>query len=120
MKRQSNIVAATLNNYERLEEILEISRNSAGSAAKEQERFAQSLQFSLNRLKEAFQALSQTVVDKGFLKTLIESGVTILNLLTKIIDKLGTLPTILGSLAMINGLRGKGKHTEYAYLRVVA
>lgn len=111
-KRQSNIVAATLNNYERLEEILKISENSAGSAMREQEEYSKSIQFSINTLKAAYQDFAQTAIDKGIIKDLLGTAQSFLEVLTKIVDKIGLLPTILGSIAMINGIRGKGKQNR--------
>ena len=119
-KRQANIGAAILENGELLEKVYKTAENSAGSAQREQEEFAKSIQYALDSLKAAYQDLSQTVIDKEFVKNLLGSAQTFLEVLTKIIDKLGTLPTILGTIAVINGVRGKGKLTEYAYLHTVA
>lgn len=95
-KRQSNIVAATLNNYERLEEILRISKDSAGSAMKEQQEYAKSIRYSLDRAKAAYQSLAQTIVDSNLLKDLIDTGaalLTILDTIGKITKKIGSLGT---------------------------
>lgn len=107
-KRQSNIVAAALNNYERLNEILEISENSAGSAMREQEEYAKSIQYSLGTLKAAYQDFSRAVVNSDFLKDLLGTAQSFLEVLTKIIDKFGTLPTILTGIAAIGGIKGIG------------
>ena len=120
MKRQSNIVAAALNNYERLNEVLEISENSAGSAMREKEEYAKSIQYSLETLKAAYQDFSRAVVNSDFLKDLLGTAQSFLEVLTKIIDKFGVLPTLLTGLAGFGSLKGVGKLTEYAYLRSVA
>lgn len=119
-KRQSNIVASALNNYERLDEILEISQQSAGSAMREQEEYAKSIQYSIDTLKAAYQDFAQTVINSDFVKNLLGTAQSLLEILTKIIDKAGTLPTILTGLTVIGSFKGKGKLTEYAYLRTVA
>ena len=118
--RQANIGAAILENGDLLEKVYKTAEKSAGSAMKEQYEYSKSIQYSIDTLKAAYQDLAQTVVDKGFVKDLLSTAQTFLEVLTKIIDKIGTFPTLLGSIAMINGVRGKGKHTEYAYLRTVA
>jgi len=119
-KRQSNIVAAALNNYERLNEVLEISESSAGSAMREQEEYAKSIQYSIDTLKAAYQDFSQTVINSDFVKNLLGTAQSFLEVLTKIIDKFGTLPTLLTSIAAVGSFKGVGKLTEYAYLRSVA
>ena len=57
-KRQSNIVAAALTNYERLDDVLDKSVNSFGSARKEQEKYERSVQYSIDTLKAAYQEYS--------------------------------------------------------------
>lgn len=84
-KRQSNIVASTLNNYERLEEILRISKESAGSAMKEQKEYAKSIQYSIDRARAAYQELAQTFIDKGVLKDLIDTGAALLTIASGIV-----------------------------------
>lgn len=108
MKRQSNIVAAALNNYERLDEILKISQQSAGSAMREQEEYAKSIQYSIDTLKASYQDLSQTVIKSDFVKTLLGTAQSFLEVLTKIIDKFGVLPTLLTSIAAVGSFKGKG------------
>ena len=89
MKRQSNIVAATLNNYERLEEILEISQNSTGSAMREQEEYAKSIQYNLDSLKASYQQLAQEIVQS-------ETVVTIIKALNKGLQSLGSSDIVVG------------------------
>ena len=108
MKRQSNIVAAALNNYERLDEILKISQQSAGSAMREQEEYAKSIQYSLDTLKAAYQDFSQTVINSDFVKNLLSTAQSFLEVLTKIIDKFGVLPTLLTSITTVGSFKGVG------------
>ena len=108
MKRQSNIVAAALNNYERLDEILKISQQSAGSAMREQEEYAKSIQYSIDTLKASYQDLSQTVINSDFVKNLLSTAQSFLEVLTKIIDKFGVLPTLLTSIATVGSFKGVG------------
>lgn len=108
MKRQSNIVAAALDNYERLDEILKISQQSAGSAMREQEEYAKSIQYSIDTLKAAYQDFADSVINSDFVKNLLGTAQSFLEVLTKIIDKFGTLPTILTSIAAVGGIKGVG------------
>ena len=107
-KRQSNIVAAALDNYERLDEILKISESSAGSAMREQEEYAKSIQYSIDTLKAAYQDFADSVINSDFVKNLLGTAQSFLEVLTKIIDKFGTLPTILTGITAIGGIKGVG------------
>jgi len=102
-KRQSNIVAAALNNYERLDEVLDKSVNSTGSAMREQDKYAKSIQYSLDTLKAAYQEFAQTIVNSDFAKNLLGGAQKFLEILTKIIDTFGTLPVIMGGLGAFGG-----------------
>ena len=108
MKRQSNIVAAALNNYERLDEILKISQQSAGSAMREQEEYAKSIQYSIDTLKASYQDLSQTVIKSDFVKTLLSGAQEFLEVLTAIIDKFGAFPTLLASIGAVGSFNKMG------------
>ena len=119
-KRQANIGAAILENGELLERVYESAEDAAGSAMKEQARYAESIQYSLDSLQAAYQGLSQTIMDSSFLKGLVDTGADLLDIINKIVDTVGLLPPILTTIAAIRGAQGKGKLTKYAYLRTVA
>lgn len=108
-KRQSNIGAAILENGELLEKVYKTAEGSAGSARREQEEFAKSIQYSLNSLKAAYQKLAQTVVGSDFVKGVVDTAKEFLEILTKIIDKFGTLPTLLTGLAAVGSFKGIGR-----------
>lgn len=119
-KRQANIGAAILENGDLLEKVYKSAENSMGSAMREQEEYAKSIQYSLDTLKAAYQDFSQTVIESDFVKNLLSTAQSFLEVLTKIIDKFGALPTLLTSIAAVGSFKGVGKLTEYAYLRSVA
>lgn len=118
--RQSNIGAAILENGDLLEKVYKTSEGSMGSAMREQEEYAKSIQYSIGALKAAYQDFAQTVINSDFVKNLLGTAQSFLEVLTKIIDKFGTLPTLLTSIATVGSFKGVGKLTEYAYLRSVA
>lgn len=120
MKRQANVVASALRNYERLDEVLDTSVDSMGSAMREQQEYQKSIQYSLDSLKASYQSLAQTVMQSDFLKGVVDTGSKVLQILDKLIDKVGVLPTLLVSISAVGSFKGKGKLTEYAYLRTVA
>lgn len=95
MKRQGQIVAATINNFSAVEEALKNMENSAGSAEAEMEIIRESAEYAMNRLKETFTSLAQHSVSRGGLKDLINAGTTILEIVDGIVSQIGLIPTIL-------------------------
>ena len=67
-KKQSNTLAAVLNNADRLKEIYETAEGSAGSAQREQERYTQSLQYSLDQLTAHGEEFWNTFINKDDVK----------------------------------------------------
>lgn len=107
-KRQSNIVAAALTNYERLDDVLQMSIDSMGSARAEQEEYAKSIQYSIDTLKAAYQDFADSVINSDFVKNLLKTAQSFLEVLTTIIDEFGALPTLLTSIVAIGGLKNIG------------
>ena len=92
--------------------ILNDSMNSSGSAMREYSLYLESIDGKLQGLKTSFESLSNTVINSDLIKSLIDSGTTFLNILEKIIDKLrdsiGTIPTLLGSIATASAFKNVG------------
>ena len=111
-KVRSNQGAALIQAFQsgQVEKALNTSLNSQGSAMKEYERWMQSLEAKTNQFKAAYQNLSQTVLSSDFLKGAVDTGTNFLNVLTKIIDKIGILPTLLGAGGALFGVTHIGKH----------
>lgn len=98
-KRQGNIVAALLNNFDIAREALEAASNSEGSAMQEHARWMESLEAKTNQFKTAFEGLSQATLNSDFLGGAIDSGTRFLDILTWIVEKLGPLPPLIGAVA---------------------
>lgn len=106
-KRNSNVVAAVLENFDIAREALEVSANSSGSALAENEKQLESIEGHLTRLRIAFEELSMATIDSESFKTIIDGLTTILNLITEIIDTVGTLPTLAATFAgLFTAVRG--------------
>ena len=84
LRQWSDVETATKKAYE-----------SEGTAAKENEKYMNSMQGKIAATQAAWQALSNSFLSSDFLKGLIDGGGTALNILNNIISKLGTLPTLL-------------------------
>ena len=112
-KRQSNALAATLNNIDLLKKAYGEATNAEGSAMAEQEKYQQSIQYSIDRTKASLEELANDFISSDFLKGLIDSGDKLINILDLLIDKFG----VLGTTAIIGGgiLGGKNIGREKCY-----
>lgn len=104
MKRNANVVAALLENFQIAEEAFRTSQESAGSAMKENEKYVQSIAGRIEQFKAAFQSLSGTVVNSDLLKFVISTGTGIVSVIDAIISKLGALAVALGAIAGVKYL----------------
>lgn len=97
-KQRGNSIAALLTNMAQANKALDSSLNSSGSAQQEQERWLDSMEAKTQQLEAAFQSLSNTALNSDFLKNIIDLGTNTVEVFDKIIDKIGTLPLVLGGL----------------------
>lgn len=107
-KNRANEVAALIQNWDRVAAATESAENSAGSAMAEQEKYANSLQGRLNSLTSSLQTISNTALDSGFLKGLVSGATEAINILNKLIDRFGVIPTVVGAASVAMGVSGKG------------
>ena len=94
-KRQLQTISAAVENFKAAEQALENMRKSAGSAEAEMEVIRDSATYAMNELKETFTSLAQHSVSRGGLKNLIKFGTSALEVVDKIVSKIGLIPTIL-------------------------
>ena len=73
--------------------------NAEGSAMAEQEKYQQSIQYSIDRTKASLEELANDFISSDFLKGLIDFGDKLINLLDLLIDKFG----VLGTTAIVGG-----------------
>lgn len=96
-KRQGDIVSSLMNNFDIAREALIDSENSAGSAMAEHEKWMESLEAKVKQFTAAWEELSQVFMSDSFLKGLVDTGTTVLSVLTKIVDTIGTMPSLMVS-----------------------
>lgn len=97
-KRNSNVVAALLENFSVAEAALETSANSAGSAMAENEKYLDSVQGKIDLMQASFEALSAKFMSGDLLKFFIEGATGALNLangIAEVVESLGGLKTVL-------------------------
>lgn len=111
-KNRSNIAASILQNPEMLRSVYQESKNSSGSAMEENAKYLDSIEAKLNNLRTSAQKFWQTFIDSDSVKGSIEFLTDALDLLTKIVDKSGSISAIITTYAVSRSLRGKGKCTR--------
>lgn len=97
-KRQGNIVSALMTNFDIAREATQTALNSDGSAERENEKYMESISGKMGAFQAQFQELSTTVINSDFAKGLLDSGTNLLELLTQLIDKVGSFKTLIASL----------------------
>lgn len=90
-KRQANTLAAILTNFDIVEDAIEASSNSAGSALEENAKVLDSIQGRINLFNNALQTMWNNALSSDLIKSVVSFGTELI----KIIDKLGLLNTIL-------------------------
>lgn len=95
-KSRANNVAALLKNYQRIDEVMESLGDAEGSAMRENEAIVDSIDGRIKKLSASMEDFWQKAINTDFVKNIVSSLDIILNLLTKIIDQFGLLPTIIG------------------------
>lgn len=93
-KRNANATASLIQNFGIAEQALESATDSAGSAAAENEKYLDSILGKVAQFNAAFETLSATVIDADFSKGVVDAGTTILDVITQLIDGVGTLNTL--------------------------
>ena len=108
-KRGGSVMSSLMNNWEDARDTVETAAGSFGSAAKEQENYAKSVQYSIDRVKASVEELSYDFLDAQIVKGAVEGFNSFLQILDKIIDDMHALIPLLGSLGgAILSIKGTG------------
>lgn len=107
-KTRASTVAGLLENYEVIAEVAEDAANAQGSALRENAEYMDSIEGRTAQLQSQIQEFWYTLISSDTIKSLVSSLTTILDLLTKLIDKAHLLPTILTGVAGVLGVKGSG------------
>ena len=107
-KNRGNTVTALLENMAQAQKIVEDSTNSSGSAMEEYQKYLESAEGKIAGFQNQFEILSQTLLSSDLFKNAIDSGTKFLELLTNIIDKFGTLPTLATAVGAVMSFKNVG------------
>ena len=82
--RQQSRLIAMMDNYERVEELQQISERSAGATAAQLTKYREGLEASRNNLKVAWEKIVESFTNSDFLIGLIHSATTLLDIFNKL------------------------------------
>lgn len=98
-KLRANVGASILQNFDQAEKALQVAQNSAGSAAKEHDRWMQSIAASEAKAEAAFEQFSNKVLSSDLIKMGYNAQTGILGFLSNIIDLSGSAIPLITTLA---------------------
>lgn len=104
-KRQANVLAAVIKNFKIVEDVIQTSSNSAGSALKENSKYMDSIQGRVDRFTNSLQTMWMNALNSDAVKIIVDVG----NGLINIIDKLGLINTLAGAIAAKFAFSNKSK-----------
>lgn len=105
LKYNANIVSGLLSDFSLAEDSLKSANESAGSAMRENEVYLESIQGSINRFIAAFQNMSNTVLDSGFVKAIVDVGTAIINLTDSVVGFTGAAPAFATAIASFGAIK---------------
>ena len=104
-KRNSNVVAALLENFTIAEKAIKTSADSAGSALAENEKYLESIEGRLSIFKATFETFSANLFDSRLVKGVVDLGTALLNVLNKLEELHLLLPAIISSVMLYKSLK---------------
>lgn len=99
-KRQGNVFDSVMSNFNIARSALSASQTSEGSAMAEHAKWMESLEAKTKEFKAAWEELSQTILEDDFLGDVVDLGTGVLNVLTAIIDTVGSLNVVLAGVGI--------------------
>lgn len=93
--RQQNVFFSLMDQFDEAEKAMKSIENSGGALSEAYGEYMNSITAHVNQFKAAFTGLSDTVVNSSFVKFVVDSGTTIITVLDKLINALGSINSIL-------------------------
>lgn len=100
-KRNSDAVVSLIKNFQTAKDVMNGLGESAGSADRELATFKDSIEGRMTDLRTSFQQLSSTIVNSDLVKNVVSGGDSILQVLNKITQTIGTIPGIVTGIGAI-------------------
>ena len=90
-KRQANILASIITNYETVDEVIQTSVNSQNSAYEENAKWLDSIEGRTTQFTNALQTMWNNALGSDVIKNIVSIGTALI----KLVDTLGLIPSIL-------------------------
>lgn len=103
-KRQANILSSLISNFETVEEVIETSMNSSGSAIAENEKYLDSIQGRIDQFTNSMQTFWNNMLDSDVIKGFVEFGTKLIKFLDSWPGKITAIAVALGALAKFKGV----------------
>lgn len=107
-KRQGQVIAAVLNNFEAAEKAMDNMANSAGSAEAEMAVIMDSVDYKANKLKETGVGISQNLFKRDDMKNVLDVLTDLGKGLDFVTEKAGLLGTVGLGAGLIAGIKNVG------------
>ena len=113
-KTRANNVAALLKNYKQIDNVLGSLEDAEGSALKENEAIVDSINGRIKTLSATAEEFWQKFINTDFVKNVVSLASDLLGLLTKIVDKFGTIPTLATAISAALSFKNVGRDKMYS------
>lgn len=108
-KYRSNTLAAILQDWDSMQGIMETYEHGAGSAMEEAQKTVNTLASSLTNLRTSGQEFFSKFFDTDKVTGFLKAFTQLVQLATDLVDKLGAIPTILGTIGATALLKNGGR-----------
>lgn len=95
-KRQANILASVIKNFDTVEDVITTSADSAGSALLENEKYLSSIQGRIDLFNNSVQTMWMNFIDSDVVKFIVDVGTGLI----KLVDTIGIIPSALAGVAL--------------------
>lgn len=113
-KTRANNVAALLKNYKKIDNVLGSLEDAEGSALKENEAIVDSINGRIKTLSATAEEFWQKFINTDLVKNVVSLASDLLGLLTKIVDKFGTIPTLATAIFAALSFKNVGRDKMYS------
>ena len=107
-KRQANILSSVIANFETVEDVIETSMNSSGSAIAENEKWLDSIEGKTYQFTNALQTMWSNMLDSEVIKGFIDFGTDVVKLLETGTGRVIALVSALALVSKFKGVSAKG------------
>lgn len=107
-KRQANILASVITNFQTVEDVIATSMNSAGSAMEENEKYLDSIQGRIDIFNNSLQTFWNNVISSDVTKWVVDRGTDTINILDTTTGKVLALASAIHLITKFKGINISG------------